>query len=272
MVLHFIGLGLGDVKDVTVKGLEIIKKCNSVYLETYTAILCNSTITDLELFYGRKIIEADRHLVEKDAESIIKKAISEDVAFLVAGDPLCATTHTDLIIRAKMNNVKVEVTHNASIMTAVAVCGLQLYRFGETISIPFWQDNWKPDSFYDKIYKNSQHGLHSLCLLDIKMKEQTLENLMKEKEIYEPPRFMTLEDALQQLFEIEKNRNLGICASSARGFGLSNIGSSTNQIIISGTLEELSKKWKLLGPPLHSLVICADLHEMENEFFVEHSI
>lgn len=34
-----IGLGLGDAKDITVKGLEIIRKCSRVYLESYTSIL-----------------------------------------------------------------------------------------------------------------------------------------------------------------------------------------------------------------------------------------
>lgn len=38
-MLYFIGLGLGDAKDITVKGLEIIKRCSRVYLEAYTSIL-----------------------------------------------------------------------------------------------------------------------------------------------------------------------------------------------------------------------------------------
>jgi hypothetical protein len=39
MVLYVIGLGLGDEKDITVKGLEAVQKCKRVYLEHYTAIL-----------------------------------------------------------------------------------------------------------------------------------------------------------------------------------------------------------------------------------------
>lgn len=38
-MLHLIGLGLADEKDVTVRGLEIIKKAERVYLEAYTAVL-----------------------------------------------------------------------------------------------------------------------------------------------------------------------------------------------------------------------------------------
>lgn len=38
-MLHFIGLGLADERDVTVRGLEIIKRAERVYLEAYTAVL-----------------------------------------------------------------------------------------------------------------------------------------------------------------------------------------------------------------------------------------
>lgn len=50
---------------------------------------------------------ADRNVVESEADSIYASAKDEDVAFLVVGDPLCATTHTDLIIRARELGVKV---------------------------------------------------------------------------------------------------------------------------------------------------------------------
>ncbi len=85
----------------------------------------------------------------------------------------------DLYLRAKTLGVKVEVIHNASIMNAIGCCGLQLYTFGQTVTIVFFEKNWRPDSFYDKIKVNRNAGLHTLCLLDIKMKEQTVENLLK---------------------------------------------------------------------------------------------
>jgi diphthine synthase len=95
MVLYLIGLGLGDEKDITVKGLEIVKKCKHVFLEHYTAILGSVPLTTLEEFYAdkangeerKKITIADREMVESQAELIIKNAKTEDVAFLVVGDP-----------------------------------------------------------------------------------------------------------------------------------------------------------------------------------------
>lgn len=76
-----------------------------------------------------------------------------------------ATTHTDLVVRAKKLGVDVKVVHNASVMNAVGVCGLQLYRYGETVSIPFFTETWRPSSFYEKIQRNRALGLHTLCLL-----------------------------------------------------------------------------------------------------------
>ena len=38
-MFYLIGLGLGDVKDITVKGLEVVKNAKRVYLEAYTSIL-----------------------------------------------------------------------------------------------------------------------------------------------------------------------------------------------------------------------------------------
>ena len=98
MTLYFIGLGLNNEKDITVKGLEIIKKCDIIYLETYTSILqCN--IKDLEKSYKKKIIPANRDLIEKKAEeTILKDSKDKEVVFLVIGDPMCATTHTDLLL------------------------------------------------------------------------------------------------------------------------------------------------------------------------------
>lgn len=38
-MLYLVGLGLADETDITVRGLEIVKKAERVYLEAYTAIL-----------------------------------------------------------------------------------------------------------------------------------------------------------------------------------------------------------------------------------------
>ena len=64
----------------------------------------------------------------------------------------------------------------------VAGCGLQLYRFGQAVSICFFTRTWRPDSFYDRIKENADLGLHTLLLLDIRVKEPSVEALCRGEE------------------------------------------------------------------------------------------
>jgi len=123
MVLFMIGLGLYDEKDITVRGFEAVKGCDRIYLEMYTAILMVSK-DRLEAFFEKPVIEADRDFVERGCQDMIEEAKTMNVAFLVVGDPFCATTHSDLYLRCVESGVKVEVIHNASIVSAVGCCGL----------------------------------------------------------------------------------------------------------------------------------------------------
>ena len=192
-----IGLGLYDEKDITVRGLECVKAASKIYLEMYTAILMVSK-DRLEAFFGKPVIEADREFVERGCQEMIEAAKEENVAFLVVGDPFCATTHSDLYLRCVQLGVKVEVVHNASIVSAVGCCGLMVYRFGEIVSLPFFTEKWRPYSFYEKIKNNRDKGLHTLVLLDIKVKEPTEESLARGKKLeYMEPRYMRTHQAAE---------------------------------------------------------------------------
>ncbi len=74
---------------------------------------------------------------------------------------------------------------------------------GQTISIPFFTDEWRPDSFYSKVKFNRSGGLHTLCLLDIKVKEPDFEAMSRGRVRFLPPRFMTVAQAASQLIEVE---------------------------------------------------------------------
>lgn len=271
-MLYLIGLGLGDAKDITVKGLEVVKQCSRVYLEAYTSILTVGKEA-LEEFYGKELILADRETVEQEADTILKDAHLCDVAFLVVGDPFGATTHSDLVLRAVKLGIPYRVIHNASILNAVGCCGLQLYNFGETVSIVFWTDTWKPESFFDKITKNRRNGMHTLCLLDIKVKEQSMENLMRGKKIYEPPRYMTVNDAADQLLTVIQNRRLKEeeldITENTVCVGLARVGAA-DQSIATGTLQQMTTVQ--LGGPLHSMIITGTLHPLESEMLKLFSI
>ncbi|KAK4687373.1 hypothetical protein P7C73_g2730, partial [Tremellales sp. Uapishka_1] len=86
-MLYLIGLGLSDEKDITVKGLEAVRRSERVYLEAYTSILMVEK-DKLEEFYGKKVITATREMVELESDDILAGAKEVDIAFLVVGDPL----------------------------------------------------------------------------------------------------------------------------------------------------------------------------------------
>lgn len=271
-MLYLVGLGLGDEKDVTVRGLEAIKSCDKVFLEHYTSVL-GVDKEKLEAFYEQPIIMADRNMVESEAEQIYEPAKEGNVALLVVGDPVCATTHTDMMIRAKEYGCQVKVIHNASIMGAAGSAGLQLYNFGQTVSVPFFEGEWRPTSFYPKILYNRKGGMHTLCLLDIKVKEPDFDAMRKGRTKFLPPRFMSVNTCCEQLIEAEETVQED-CYDPCKTLcvGLARLGQDTQQIV-AGTMEELLAVD--FGTPLHSFIVCGDCHDLElevlKEFLVPHS-
>ncbi|EJP65806.1 diphthine synthase [Beauveria bassiana ARSEF 2860] len=264
-MLYLVGLGLSDETDITVKGLEVVKKSSRIYLEAYTSILLVDQAV-LEKYYERPITIADREMVESNSDEILRNAQVEDVAFLVVGDPFGATTHTDLVLRARELDIPVRTVPNASIMSGIGACGLQLYNFGQTVSMVFFTDNWKPSSFYDRIKENRQIGLHTLVLVDIKVKEQSWENLARGRMIFEPPRYMTVGQCAQQMIEVEEERKEGVYSRNSLAIGAARVGGKTEKFV-AGTLEELCSQDDELGPPLHSLVLLGRrAHELESDF------
>lgn len=211
-------------------------------------------------------------MVESHSDDILADAHQVDVAFLVVGDPFSATTHTDLALRCRQHDppIPTRTLPNASILTAVGATGLSLYNFGQTVSMVFFTDNWKPDSFYDRIAENATLGLHTLVLLDIKVKEPDLKALARGKIIYEPPRFMSVAQCASQMVEVEETRQQGVCDKEKLAVGVARLGSEGERIV-AGTLQELTDAD--LGPPLHSLVLCGKrMHEMEWEYAREFAI
>lgn len=196
----------------------------------------------------------------------------------------------DLYIRAVEEGIPVQVIHNASIMNAAAACGLQLYNFGQTVSIPFFTPEWRPDSFYPKIKFNRSGGLHTLCLLgmctcqppslctmsmahacaplptapDIKVKEPDFAALMQGRTAFEPPRFMSVNTAIEQLLELEERNEGGAYSADTKCFGVVRVGMD-DQLIVSGTMDEL--RTVDFGGPLHSFVIAGEMHELETRMY-----
>ena len=97
--LVFVGLGLYDETDVSLKGLEELKQCDTVFAEFYTTKLGKFDKKSFESQIGKEIEVLSREETEK-GDKIIDAAIQNSVVFLTGGDPMIATTHIDLRLRA----------------------------------------------------------------------------------------------------------------------------------------------------------------------------
>ncbi|CAM9779776.1 unnamed protein product [Choristocarpus tenellus] len=114
---------------------------------------------------------------------------------------------------------------------------------------------------------NMEAGMHTLCLLDIKVKEPDFAQMAKGKVRYLPPRFMTVRTALEQLLEVECRRCQDVYSPDSLCVGLARLGQST-QHIVAGKMSELLDVD--FGSPLHSLVICGTTHPLEDELLKWH--
>lgn len=228
-MLYLIGTGLNDELDLSFKAIEILKKCDEIYFEFYTS-LSRINLNNLEKLISKKIIKVNRSFVEEHAEDLLEKSKNKEVALLVIGHPLIATTHA---IFLEHSNVK--IIHNYSIVNAISVTGLELYKFGRIVSIPFHESK----SFVDYIKKNLNADLHTLILLDLKTDEN---------------KFMNINEALLKLSDFKKHNFVACCALATE-----------DEQIYYGSYEKLQNIDFEKKPKPQCLILPASLHFVEEE-------
>ena len=243
--LTFIGLGLYDEKDISLKGLEAIKKSDIVFAEFYTAILAGTIKEKLENLYSKELIILNRQDVE-EKEILLKEEKIKNVAFLTAGDSLNATTHIEILLQAKKLGIKTKIIHGTSIITAASgLLGLQAYKFGKITTVPFVEENYFPTSPYLTIEKNKKMGLHSLVLLDIKN-----------------DKYMTANTGINTLLKMEDKERKSVITNQTLICVVARAGSEKNKIKAGYPKSLINEDF---GGPMHCLVIPGDLHFMEEE-------
>ncbi len=250
-MLYFIGLGLFDEKDISIKGLEALKSSDEVYAEFYTAGLFGTSIPKFEELIGRKITILNREDVEEKNIPLIE-AETKDVAFLVAGDSLIATTHTDMLMQAKKKGIKTRIMHAGSILSAApGISGLQAYKFGKVTTIPFPEENYFPQSPYFAIQKNLEFDAHTLVLLDIHAHEN---------------KYMTVNEGLKYLLKLEELHGEKIISENTLAVAIARAGSNKPLIRADKIKNLITEDF---GGPLHCFIIPSRLHFMEAEYLVE---
>ncbi len=247
--LVFIGLGLHDQFGLSLRGQAEAKLCNMLFAEFYTNPMPRLDMSYLNGLVGKQVRVLSRSQVEEQAqEMILSKAATEKVGFLVPGDPMVATTHVDLRLRAHKAGIRTRIIHAASVMSAAAgVTGLQSYKFGRTITIPVsWQGEF-PESIYTGIRNNIASGLHSLVLLEVDVENK---------------RHITIPEALKQLLDAAKRLSDNTIAPETLAVGLARL-EAPDMRLKAGTVSELLETD--FGEPPYAMIFPGQLHFVEAE-------
>lgn len=245
--LVFVGLGLHSEKGISLQGVEEAKTSDHIFMELYTSFLPDFSTKRFEAIIGKKVhILSRRNLEEENGAYLLNAAKKGKTVFLVPGDPLIATTHLTLRIEAEKNGVKTRIIHGASIISAIiGLSGLHNYKFGKTVTVPFPET--PSETPYNVITQNKKLGMHTLCLLDIKVDEK---------------RFLNINEALTQLRKIEQKRKEGTVTPNTLVVGVARAGSATPTLKADFVGKLLTHDF---GNPPQSLIFPGDLHFTETQ-------
>ena len=245
-MLNLIGLGLDQ--SPSLKALEIMKRCDMIYVESYTSPIINKNLaSEIEGSIPgdtKKIREVKREFVE-DGREIIETSKRGEAALVTSGDPLVATTHQELRDRAIKAGVKTRVIHGSSILAAIpGELGLHSYNFGRIVTMT---EEPMQCTAYNTIYQNLLRGLHTLILLQ-----------WDESRNF----FLSPLDATKGLLDAESDVKLEILSPHTLVLIASRIG--TEEVSLQAlSIAELGEV--KLGDPPHTIVIPGRLHFTEVE-------
>jgi len=222
--LYIVGLGLTPDL-ITLRGLRVLNKVKRIFLETYTNIILDGESLE-DVLKGKEVIRVGRRDLEDQSGKVILDSLAQgDVALIVPGDPLTATTHISLVMEALKRGYEVEVIPGVGIIpSALTLAGLMIYKLGKIITMVYPKEGIVYEYPYDVIKDNDSRNLHTLLLLE----------LDAEKNIV-----MSIKDAIHLLYELEERRGEGIIKPHRSAVAVVALGSK-RQSICYGSLEELS--------------------------------
>jgi len=243
--LSFVGLGLG-AKGITLEGVEEMIAADIIYLEYYTTPHEPQLLKQVQKATGKSFTIVDRQFVE-DGRRILSDASDQVVVLAVLGDPMIATTHNELRVRAIRQGVETRVVHSTTIASAAAsASGLHSYKFSRTVTVTR-EAVGKLTQAYQILHENLLEGAHTLLLLEYDVQSG---------------QGVAPADAMAGLLLAEGNFRRGVVSENTFAIILSRLGREDPELA-AGSFVELSKK-EVGGPP-HCLIIPGKLHFTEVE-------
>jgi diphthine synthase len=253
-MLWFVGTGINGYRGLSIAALDVLKKCDIVYVERFTSALSedylhglNSLLIEVHAKPMQRCVQ--RWFVE-DGREILETARTKDVAIVTYGDPLIATTHSELRSRAAKKSIKTGVLHAASgIASIIGEGGLHVYKFGRIVTM--MSEFHSALSVYNTIFENLLAGSHTLILT-----EYSHDNESKE------PFFLDPASVFKMLLDVEREQKHQIFSDDTFAVVASRVGMQ-DQKITSGKVKSLMRVDFGSGP--HSVIVTGALHFTETE-------
>jgi diphthine synthase len=245
--LILVGLGLNDEYGLTLRGLESAKDVDLVFIETYTSSMPGMSMSGLSKMLGKEPVQLVRKALEEDSGRILDLAKRQNVAILIPGDPLIATTHIQLAIEARKLGVEVKIISGVSILSAaISLSGLQNYKFGKSVTLPFVRGREFFGTPFEVVKENRARGLHTLIYLDVNDEGES----------------MPIREALELIMKWEEAEKIGVFQPSTLCVGLARLGSE-HPVVKAGLIEEL--RTFPFGSTPHIMIFPGHLHFVELE-------
>ena len=257
-MLWFVGTGINGYRGLSIVALDVLKKCDTVYIERFTSALSADDLHGLNSLLEVNAKPVQRWFVE-DGREILEEAKTKDIALVTYGDPLIATTHSELRSRASKNSIKTVVLHAASgIASIIGEVGLHIYKFGRIVTM--MSDLHSALSVYNTVFENLLDGSHTLILT-----EYSYDNNESKD-----PFFLDPTSVFKMLLDVERDQRQQILSGDTFAVVASRIGMQ-DQKITSGKFKSLVDRSFGKGP--HSVIVTGALHFTETEaltYFTEY--
>lgn len=261
-MLYLIGVGINEYDSLSLGSIDILNKCNIIYVDSFTGFLSNDFIQYVKNLLSINDKEENKiqiHFVKRwfveDGREILKNSAEKCVSILIYGDPLIATTYSELLVRASKQAIPYKVIHSSSgISSLIGESGLHYYKFGKMVTM--MSDSMSSITVYNTVYNNMCNGLHTLILTEYNNDYDSTYSNGDDKE----PFFLSPTQVFNLL--LERENELKLLSLSNRSFAIvtSKIGTN-NSKIVSGKIESLLKYPFDSG--FNSIIIPGSLHFTE---------
>lgn len=246
--LTFVGVGPRGADGLTPAGIKAVVLAGAVFADDFTALFPPDTMEFLQKTRKEPIGRPGREGLEQGTAVLEAAEGSGGAVLLVPGDPMAATTHVSLRIEATRRGLPVELIFGPSIVSsAFSEAGLQHYKAGRTVTVPFLEKGFTPTSTVEKIEANLHEGLHTLALLDLRAHED---------------RFMTANEAFDVLVALSKALGRPVVTDSTLAVVVARAGEAS-VLREAGSVKRL--RGLEFGGPMHCLIFPGPLHFEERE-------